>query len=153
MMRAARTQRGVTLVELVVSIIVVSIAAAALLGVLTMTSSGSADAMVRHQAVAIGQAYLEEALLKPYADPDGTDGETLRTSFDDVDDYNGLNDPSASDQFGNALAGLTAYSVTMSVGAGSLGSIPAANVRRIDVTVRHTMTGTAMTFTGYRTNY
>ena len=41
----------------------------------------SADAMVLSQAVAIAEAYLEEITLKPFADPDGVDGETASASI------------------------------------------------------------------------
>src|SRR5690606_11047646 len=95
-------QRGVTLMELVVSIVVVAIAASAVLGVLSHSVGRSADAMAMSQAVAIAESYLEEIMLKPFADPDGTSGETARTSFDDVDDYDGLVDVGARDQFGAA---------------------------------------------------
>jgi MSHA pilin protein MshD len=146
------SQRGVTLVELVIAIVVVSIAVVGVLAVLSKTSTGSAEALVRAQAVAIGNAYLEEALLKPFVDPDGADAEATRTAFDDVDDYNGLDDSGARDQVSNALSGLDAYRVRMTVGSGTLGALPAASVKRIDVTVSHPI-GVAMTFSGYRTSY
>ena len=150
-MDARSAQRGVTLIELVIAIVVVAIAVVGVLGVLTRNSSGSADALVRAQAMAIGNAYLEEALLKPFTDPDATDGESARTSFDDVDDYNGLDDNGARDQLSNALSGLSGYRVQMSVGSGTLGTIPAASVKRVDVTVTHAAAGVTMTFSGYRT--
>ena len=79
-----------------------------MLGVLSSTVGRSADAMVMSQAVAIAEAYLEEISLKAFADPDGVDGETTRAAFDDVDDYNGLVDNGARDQFGTALVPLCA---------------------------------------------
>lgn len=142
-------QQGVTLVELVISIVIVAIAISAVLGTLTFASTSSADAMVRQQAVAIANAYLEEALLKPYIDPDGSDGESNRTAFDDVDDYDGLSDDGAHDQFGNALAGLDQYGAHMQVVPEAIGGVPAL---RVDVTVTHAGTPTA-TLSGYRTNY
>lgn len=147
-----RRQAGVTLVELVIAIVVIAIAVVGVLAALSKTSTGSAEAMVRAQAVAIGNAYLEEALLKPFADPDGADGEAARTLFDDVDDYNNLDDNGARDQMSTALAGLAAYRVRMSVGNGTLGALGAGTVKRVDVTVEHPI-GVAMTFSGYRTNY
>jgi MSHA pilin protein MshD len=150
--RPGRQQRGVTLVELVIAIVVVSIAVTAVLGVLSTASANSAEALVRTQAVAIGNAYLEEALLKPFDDPDGADGEPTRVDFDDVDDYNGLNDDGAHDQLSNALAGLGAYQVQMSVVSGTLGGLPATDVKRVDVIVRHAA-DTTLLFTGYRTRY
>ena len=47
-------QCGVTLVELLVSIVIVGIAASSVLGLLSTTGASSADPMVRQQAVAIG---------------------------------------------------------------------------------------------------
>ena len=85
--RSSSSTHGFTLVELLVSIVIVSIAASTILGVLSMTTAGSADPMIRHQAAAIAEAYLEEILLKPLTDPDGVDGEAARADFDDLDDY------------------------------------------------------------------
>lgn len=148
-----RPQTGATLIELVIAIVVVAIAVVGVLGALTKTASGGAEAMVRTQAVAIGNAYLEEALLKPFADPDSVDTEANRTLFDDVDDYNGLDDNGARDQMSNALTGLDGYRVRMTVGSGTLGALPAADVKRVDVTVSHANTGLSMTFSGYRTRF
>jgi MSHA pilin protein MshD len=140
-------QRGVTLVELVISITVIAIAVAAVLGVLSMLSTGSAEAMIRNQAVAIANAYLEEIRLKDFAS-NGVPGS--RTLYDDVSDYNGLVDVGARDQFGNAIVGLEQYTVSVTVGAGTLGGVPGGSVRRIDVNVQHSI-GVNMTLSGYRT--
>src|SRR5882672_1816611 len=122
-----RGERGVTLIELVVSIVVIAIAAGAVLGVLARTVGSSGDALVMRQAVSIAEAYLEEITLKPFADPDGMDGEANRVDFDDVDDYNGLLNAGARDQFGNAIPALTGYTVSVTVVAsGALAGVPAA---------------------------
>ena len=135
-MTTHRTQSGVTLVELLVSIVIVAVAASAVLAVLAMTSGSSADPMVRRQATSIAEAYLEEILLKPFADPDGVDGEANRAAFDDVDDYHGLVDAGARDQFGNAIPILGDYTVSVNVGSSSaLTGVPAADALRIDVNV------------------
>ncbi len=146
-------QRGVTLVELLVSIVIVGIAAGAVLGVLASNTAASADPMIRHQASAIAEAYLEEILLRPYADPDGADGEVSRTAYDDLDDYDGLVESPPRDQFGNAIAGLAAYTVSVSVSNSSaLPSVPAADAVRIDVTVSRGA-DVSLTLSGYRTRY
>src|SRR5690242_6304921 len=85
-------QRGVTLIELVISIVIVAVAASAVLGLLARNAASSADAMVLAQAVSVAEAYIEEITLKPFVDPDGVDGEGARSAYDDVDDYNGLVD-------------------------------------------------------------
>lgn len=144
-------QAGVTLVELLVSIVIVSIAASGVLGVLSMTSAASADPMSQHQAAAIAQAYLEEILLNPVDDPDGIDGETARADFDDIDDYDGLADNGARDQFGNAIGGLDSYVVSVATAASTaLAPVPSADTVRIDVTVARGA-GINFTLSAYKT--
>ena len=144
-------QRGVTLVELVISITIVSIASAAVLGVLSLSSTASADTMVRYQSVAVGNAYLEEILLKAYEDPNCVDGESGRANFDDINDYDGLVDVGARNQFDTALAGLESYRVVVAVSAASLGN--PANIPALQATVTVTdPSGATSTFSGFRTN-
>lgn len=148
--RRAR-ESGLTLVEVVISIVVIAIAVTAVLGLLAGTTGRSADAMVIHQGVSIATAYLEEISLKPFADPDGMDGETGRANFDDVDDYDGLFDSGPVDQFGNPMPGLSGYSVAVGVTPSSaLPGIAAVDVLRIDVRVRFDPY-LDYTLTGYRT--
>lgn len=153
MTRGHDRQRGVTLVELLVSIVIVSIAASTVLGVISMTTAGSADPMIRHQAAAIAEAYLEEILLKPIDDPDGVDGEAARADFDDLDDYDGLADAGARDQFGAPIAGLADYSIAVAVGSSAaLPGVPGADASRIDVVVSHA-SDVNFVLSGYRTRY
>jgi len=142
--------RGVTLIELVVSIVVVAIAASAVLGLLSFAARGSADAMVRNQAVAVAQAYLEEIRFKSFA---ANGVEASRGLFDDVSDYNGLNDVGARDQTGAIIAGLSGYNVTVAVTNSALDAVAAANSKRIDVTVQNAAAGVTVAISGYRTNY
>lgn len=149
----AGPQRGVTLVELVISIVIVAVAASAVLGLLAKTTGASADPMVRHQAAAIAEAYLEEILLKPIMDPDGVDGEVNRAEFDDLDDYDGLTDIGAHDQFGMPLASLDDYDIAVSVSPSSaLPAVPAADALRVDVTVVRAP-DINFTVSGYRTRF
>ena len=145
-------QRGVTLVELVVSITVVTIAISAVLGTLTFASTSSADAMVRQQAASIASAYLEEILLKPFDDPDDVDDETStsspRAALDDVNDYDGLQNDGAQDQLGNPISGLEQYSVTVDVVPESLSGVAAL---RVDVSV-NPPSGPTVLLSGYRTD-
>ena len=90
-------QRGVTLIELIVAITIVSIAATTILGTMGTVASRSADAMIQQQAIAIGQAYLDEILQRWVVDPNGTPPNTGRASWDLIDQYNGLSDTGARD--------------------------------------------------------
>jgi MSHA pilin protein MshD len=149
-MRNAR-EHGATLVELVVSIVVIAIAASAVLGLLSGSAGRSADAMVLAQAVSVAEAYLEEISLKPFADPDGVDGEAARPDFDDVDDYDGLVDNGARDQFGAAPGSLAQYTVTVTVvPSAALAGVPGADAERIDVRVTYPP-NVAVALSGYKT--
>jgi MSHA pilin protein MshD len=143
-------QHGVTLIELCVSIVVIAIAAGAVLGVLSRSVGRSADAMAMSQAVAVAEAYLEEITLKPYADPDGVAAEGSRALFDDVDDYDGLVDVGARDQFGTAQSALAQYTVSVTVTASTaLTGVPGADAKRIDVRVTYPP-NVSVALTGYK---
>lgn len=146
-------QSGTTLIELVIAIVIISIAVAAVLMGLSTSIKQSADPMVRHQAVAIAEAYLEEIALKSFDDPDGTDGEASRDLYDDVDDYDGLVDNGARNQFDVALPDLDDYTVSVDVTpSGALPGIGSADLFLINVTVSHAAS-IDFTVSGYRANY
>jgi MSHA pilin protein MshD len=67
-----RAEHGISLVELIVFIVIVGIAAAGVVGALSMATRASADPMIQKQALAIAEALLEEVQLQPftYCDPD-----------------------------------------------------------------------------------
>jgi MSHA pilin protein MshD len=66
-----RQQRGLTLVELVIFIVIIGIAVAGVLSVMTYTGRNSADPQLRKQALAIAEGLLEEvqAARFTYCDP------------------------------------------------------------------------------------
>jgi MSHA pilin protein MshD len=148
-----RRQAGTTLIELVIAIVIISIAASAVLMALSTSIASSADPMVRHQAVAIAEAYLEEIALRSFADPDGVDGEASRDLYDDVDDYNGLVDNGARNQFDAAIAGLSDYTINVSVTpSGVLPSIASTDLYLISVRITHTA-NIDFTVSAYRANF
>ena len=71
-------KKGFTLIELVIFIVIVSVALAGVLTVLNITAKSSADPMIRKQALAIAEALLEEVMMQPYTycDPDDATAET-----------------------------------------------------------------------------
>lgn len=157
-MKQLHNQHGVTFVELIISIIVIGIAVTGVLQVMTINTHSSADPMLRHQAIAIAESYLDEILAKAFTDPDA-DGEASRYLFDDVDDYNGLPDSVVRDQGnaanpnGRAIAGLDNYAVNVNVVAEMLGPV-GAQVNALRVTVSVTPPdGPDIVLAGYRTAY
>ena len=172
-------QCGVSLVELIVFIVLVSVAVAGVLAAMNMGTRASVDPMTQKQALAIAEAILEEVQLQPftYCDPDdanaatalnagacatveamGPEGETRSGTppFDNVNDYQvgapGLTISPISDLTGTAIAGLAGYSANVRVTPQALDTVPAAESLLITVTV----TGPAATtvvLQGYRARY
>jgi MSHA pilin protein MshD len=145
--------RGVTLIEMVVAITVIAIAATTILGALGAAASRSSDAMMQQQAIAVAGSYLDEIMQRWVVDPSGAAPNTGRGSWDLVDEYNGLVDLGAHDQFGNPKAALSAYTVSVVTSQSSaLTGVPAAATRRIDITVSYAPSRSVIV-SGYRTNY
>ena len=140
-------QSGLTLVELILSIVVISVALTGVLSVMTVTVRHSADPVVQHQAIAIAVSYLEEILLLAYSDPDATEAGEVRATFDDVDDYHGLSDSGVHDQSGTAVASLSNYNVAVAVSTVTVNSIA---MKKVDVTVSGALG--SLTLTGYKSS-
>lgn len=159
LLKNAYAQRGVTLIELVVSIVILSVATAGIMMVMTQTTLSSADPMIREQATAIAQSYMEEILTQPLVDPvdaevNGPESGETRSTYDDVWDYNGLNNSAgAIDQNGIAVNGLTGYNITVAVSNATLGPGVGSPAARIVVTVTYDgMAGINIPVTAYRLN-
>lgn len=146
--------RGVTLVELVVTIVVVAIALTGTLQVLGAAMRHSADPMLVAQGGAVGRAYLEEILAKAFAAPPCPPPEASRALYDTVCDYDGLDDAGARDQLDAALPGLEAFRVRVDLDpAATLGGLSGPDdVVRVDVRVTHG-TSVDLTLSAYRAAY
>ena len=146
---APAVARGFTLIELVVSIVVLSIAVAGVVAGLTAISVHSADAMVSQQASAIASAYMNEVLQKPFG---ANDGQVLRPNLDVVDDYAGLTNAGVRDQTGAVVPGLAQFTVAVTVTPTALGLVPAGEAREVDVSVTHA-SGINVVLSGFRTQH
>ena len=153
-----RRQTAFTLIEIIVTIVVIGIAATALMSTFTQFARSSADPALRQQATTIAEAYLEEILLRSFDDPQGgetgtDEGEPGRALYDDVQDYRSLAAGPAADQFGNPVPALAAYTVTVTVTNTALeAAVPVADTLRVDVRVNHPAIGD-IELSGFRTRY
>ncbi|MFT7235060.1 MAG: MSHA pilin protein MshD [Methylophagaceae bacterium] len=127
-------QAGATMVELIISIVIVSTTIAGVLGIINLTVLHSADPIAQQQAIAIAESYIEEITALPTTDPDGTNNGETRATFDNVDDYNGLSDTGVIDQVGNIIANLDNYNVSIVINNQTINGL--ANMREIAVTVQ-----------------
>lgn len=184
-------QQGVTLIELVVVIVILAIA---LYGVTTSLSgalSRSADVVPQTRALALAQSYLDEILAKRFDEhsvprgippcisnctdeadfgPDG--GETSRDEFDDVDDYDGLDEgfeqaSALQDAEGNNRSGYDEFRVRVAVRYLELGGggveenltaelndlTDAQDAKLITVTVSHASEPDGWKFSAYKANF
>lgn len=119
-------QTGVTLVELVMAIVIISISMATLLGFFANNVSRSADGIGQTRQMALAELYLDEVLSKKFDHATGNGGSPVyngcritndgesRVDYNDVDDFNGLNE---TPQFiDTALATIySQYSVSITV--------------------------------------
>lgn len=146
-----------TLVEIVVAIVIIAISITGTLMLVDTTTRRSADPMLERQAISIAESYLEEALQKSYLDPsDGTlcpTPEGARALYDNVCDFNNLDETGARDQNGNAVTGLDAYRVQMRIDpSATLGTLSGAgDLLRVDIVVTDP-TGRPLRLSGYRTS-
>ena len=142
--------RGATLVELIVTIVVIAAAVFGVIALTSATATRSADTMVQVQAVVIGESYLNEILQKPF----GSDcGPCTRLQMDKVADYNGLLDVGVHDATGAPVANLGNYNVRVTVANSALGAGPAVPLPQSElVTVTVTApNGRSIALSGYRT--
>ena len=151
-------QRGFTLIELIIFIVVVSAGLAGILSVMNTTIKASADPMVRKQMVAVAESLLEEIVLKDYAKLAdstvvgyGVSGWS-RANFDCVDDYNGYHPTGTGivDPAGNATPGLESYNISP-VLVEATTDLTGVTAKKITVSITHG--SDTISLTGYRANY
>lgn len=168
--------RGLSLVELLLFIVIVSAGIAGILAVYNTAVKSSADPVAPKQALAIAEAILEEVSLAAfsYCDPldanfdtaTGTGScasmpETNRAPepgetrpYDNIDDYHNPGLLAVTDVGGNPVGGLDSYRYSVAVAAADLGSIPAASGDALRIAVTVTGPGnTSVTLEGYRARY
>ena len=166
-------QKGTTLIELVMTIVIISVAIAGVVGAFSLIAGRSADPLNQTRAVALSQLYMDEILAKQFADKSpvgggavsgietdcleadiGVDGES-RSTFNDVDDYDILdNDPPQSlYSEEDPLGGYSNFRVSVSVQcAGTEVDLADYQAKRIDITITDP-SGNDYLFSPYRGNF
>lgn len=151
--KSRHRQSGVTLVELIIFIVIVSVGLTGVLSALNISITRSADPLRTKQALAIAEGLLEEIQLKNFSDPDGTNSGETRATWDNVTDFDVETDTNATtistDLLGNSYAAM-GYTPTVLITNTTLGPT-AASAFQILVTV--SFTGGSVSLTGFRANY
>ena len=167
---------GFTLVELVMFIVIISIALVGILQVMNATTKNSADPQLRKQALSIAEALLEEVTLArfTYCDPADANAETADNvtvtctvpenvwqepgntrPFDNVNDYvtaYGVAQPiTIADVNSVGVPGLANYTATIAITPQAFNGILADDA--LLITIRVTSGAETVRLDGYRTRY
>lgn len=116
-----RTPRGFSLVEVVVSVLIVGLLLTAALSAAAAAAAGRQGIADRARAAQLAGELMSEILDKPYGDPTAGDAigpgsdEPDRLAFDDQDDYHGwsASPPQAAD--GSAIPGFAGWTRSVEV--------------------------------------
>jgi len=146
-------QNGMTLVELIIAMIIISVGVGGILVAYNTTTKNSVDPLVQKQMVAIAEGMMEEIQRMPFAPALPTaPGGCLRSTHNDLLDYAAYDCADATDMLGNVR--LSGYRVRVAVVAdpsAAFTGVTAGDVMKITVTVSHL--GSSMNLVGWRTNY
>lgn len=157
-------QQGFSLIELVITIVVLGIALTALSSSLFNAVGKNADPLWQSKATQLSQAYLDEILAMKYQDNSpiqggsvgscsigGTEaGETDRSLFDDVDDYHGLTETASFlDQTSGLASTYSGYNISIQVTCVDAQGNTSNNSKLIELTVT-SPTNESLIFSAYR---
>lgn len=105
-----------TLIELVIAIVIISVGLAGLLLSFSTVVKSSADPMIRKQLMSIASELMNEITLKPYTvSPNSAPLACARDTYNDLADFNGYSVNGICDIDGTAIPALADYSVSVSV--------------------------------------
>jgi MSHA pilin protein MshD len=140
-------QHGLTLVELVLAIVIISIAVTGVLMAYVTMISRSADPVIDVQAGALAEAYMDEILSKPVS---GAASEGTRATFGNVTDYNGVDDSPPVNQNSVQIGTLSAYRVQVATSAVTLAGAP---MTQVQVTVTHAGSGRNVVLRAHKVDF
>lgn len=189
MIRPGAKSAGFTLIEMIATIVILGIALVGIARMVSLGISDSADIMVQTRAVALAEAYLDEIMGRRFdenADVSGLNpcfglpgdmptptrpcsatlgpnggGENSRDKYDDVDDYNNLNEGDGTgtpirDAKGDTRPDYANFHVTVSVryaGDDAVLARTATHAKLITVTVTTRDQADGWRFSVYKGNY
>jgi MSHA pilin protein MshD len=159
-------QRGISLIELIIFIVIISVALTGILLVMNQVTRHSADPLIHKQAIAAAESLLEEIELQDFISQSVVTNAVTQANraseYHIVSDYDNFPPDDAVGIFSisgvAAIAGLESYRVKVAVDSATspLGTganiIAAGSAVRITVTVTDPQ-GTAIAIDGYRTAY
>jgi MSHA pilin protein MshD len=186
MRETAMTKReasnGFTLVEMILTIVILAIALVSIAGMVSLGISNSANTLIEARATALAESYLDEVMGRRFDErsaasgrspcftlgggrpcsttmgPDG--GETSRDRYDDVDDYHNFSEGDGvpgqpiADAEGNTRSEYENFNIGITVAyAGADFGLDATYAKLITVTVTTRDMAEGWQFSVYKGNY
>lgn len=149
-------QRGASLVELILFIVIISIALAGILLVMNNVTGRSADTLIRKQALAVAESLLEEIALQDFISASGVTNAVTpanrATEYHIINDYAGFATTGIFSITNVEVTGLRSYNAAVAVVPAALGAIAAGSAVQITVTVTDPQKNPVQV-SGYRTAY
>jgi MSHA pilin protein MshD len=162
--RASANDRAVSLAEVIVALLVVSVMLVAALQTVGAARATDYKVAERNQALLLAEALMAEILQQAYVDPlDGPGSVGIRAEeavgnrslFDDVDDYDGWRASPPQRKDGSAITSAQGFEEQVSVtwvntGVMFQSSASETGVKRIQVSINH-QNRTIVTLVAFRT--
>jgi MSHA pilin protein MshD len=169
-------ERGFSLVELVITMVVISVAVLGIANALSFAFAHQSDGLWQAKSVALAESYLEEIMARRFDEATplggvpacapatvpcsavGVDGE-VRAEFDDVDDYHGIDDMPPVDVNGNPRLEYAGFRVQVNVAYAdvtqvtALGLDASTDAKLVSVLVTPPGGKSTMEFPMLRTNF
>jgi MSHA pilin protein MshD len=152
--------RGISLIELIIFIVIISVALTGILLVMNQVTRHSADPLIHKQAIAAAESLLEEIELQDFISASGVTNAVTQVNraseYHIVNDYNNFPPDNATGIFPvsgvAAIPGLENYKAKVAITNEALNGVLAGSAVRITVTVTDPQNN-AIAIDGYRTAY
>ncbi|HEX5126199.1 MAG TPA: type II secretion system protein [Rhodocyclaceae bacterium] len=160
------SRRGMALIEAIVFMLIVGIAAGTMLSVFANANRNSSDILINKQALSIAEALLAEVRSMPFTSlpPVGGESRSGMPAFSNITAYNNFAmgpafaAPAITALDGVSMAGLAAYSTSISVApfvpaGNNWNGVPSADIVLVTISVTHPTLSSPVVLETLRTRY
>ena len=165
-MRSVRRYRlrAFTLIEMIITIVIIGLALTSGLKAFSLLAGRSSDALIQTKTLDLAQLYLDEILASRFDESSGnggspgyagcriTDDGESRAGYDDVDDYDAIDNEIPAFADASLATYYAGFSVSVSVRCDDSVGVNAGGAKRIELTIR-SPDNQSSRFTAYRGNF